>query len=234
MAALLQKLELDIMQANELEEAINLIVKHQIPVAVVHPGLILDAIILRSQYKRMNQNFKIITPVDWPRGDIYGMPKLMGLSVDALSADGFEFMVTPNRSESEIENEMNTLTRFVREHISEIPEIRFVFNTLSNEDENNIKSMAKAIHGIKTPALIRTDYKLKLQVSRANPEVHNNIIDMIKEIVNIPLKISGNMNSVKTIMQCQGASKFAVSLTQIKAIIKEIQRQPEKLKEILS
>jgi len=231
MAVLLQKLELDIMQANELEEAIDLIVKHRIPTAIVHPGLVLDAMIRRSRYKG---DFKIITPVDWPKGDIYGLPKFMGLDVDALNSDGFELMITPSRPESDIKNEMDMLTRFIREHVSAVPEIRFVFNALTNENKDNIKSMAKAVRGVKTPILIRTDHKLKLQVSRANPEIQNDIISMIKKIVDVPLKISGNMNSIKTIMQCQGASKFAVSLTQIRAIIKEIQRQPEKLKEMLS
>ena len=231
MAALLQKLELDIMQANELEEAVDLIVKHRIPTAIVHPGLVLDAMIRRSRYQG---DFKIITPVDWPKGDIYGLPKFMGLDVDALNSDGFELMITPNRPESDIKNEMDMLTRFIREHVSEVPEIRFVFNALTNENKDNIKSMAKAVRGVRTPILIRTDYKLKLQVSRANPEIQNDIISMIKKIVDVPLKISGNMNSIKTIMQCQDASKFAVSLTQIRAIIKEIQRQPEKLKEMLS
>jgi len=231
MAALLQRLELDIMQANELEEAIDLIIKHRIPTAIVHPGLILDAMMHRSRYQG---TFKIITPVDWPKGEVYGLSKFMGLNVDALNSDGFEFMITPNRPESDIKNEMDMLIDFIRNHVSEIPEIRFVFNALTNEDQNNIKSMAKAVRGIRTPTLIRTDYKLKLQVSRANPEIQNDIIGMIKEIVDVPLKISGNMNSIKTIMQCQDASKFAVSLTQIRAIIKEIQRQPEKLKEMLS
>jgi hypothetical protein len=231
MAALLEKLELDVMQANELEEAVNLAVKHRIPSIIVHPGLILDAVMLRSHSRG---DFKIIAPVDWPRGETYGLPKFMGLNVDALDCDGFEFIVTPNRPESDIKNEMSMLTDFVRKHVSEVPEIRFVFNALTNEDTNNIKSMAKAVCAVKIPTLVRTDYKLKLQVSRANPEIQNNIISMIREITNVPLKISGNMNSIKAIMQCQDAAKFAVNLTQVKSIIKELQRQPEKLKEMLS
>ena len=60
------------------------------------------------------------------------------------------------------------------------------------------------------------------------------MINKIKEIISVPVKISGNIKDVKSIMLCIDAIKYAVSLAQIKNIIKEVQRQPDQLKEILN
>src|SRR5688572_15526659 len=224
------RLELDIMQANELYESVELAYKHKFPAIIVHQGLASDAHIARGKVKG---KFKIITPVDWPRGEIFGQTKFRGLSTDAIEADGFEICLTGGKSEGDTRNEAIALTEFIKKHLSEIIEVRFVLGT-SIHDEAIIESMCRGLQHVRTPSMVRTDTQLKLQVSKANPDEHNRIITKIHSIISAPIKLSGNINNVRHITGCPNASRFAVNLAQARTIIKEFQQQPGELKDILA
>ena len=60
---MLNRLEIDVMQANELIEAARLTVKHRLPSMIVHPDLSSEAFIARGQ---MGGKLKIITPAKRP------------------------------------------------------------------------------------------------------------------------------------------------------------------------
>jgi hypothetical protein len=228
---MLNRLEIDVMQANELFEAAQLIVKHKLPAMVVHPDLASEAFIARG---RLGGKFKLITPVDWPKGTTFGMNKMRGLSTDALEVDGFEILLTGGMKLIETRNEAKLLTNFVKQHLDEQLEVRFVLGT-QLRDEANIKTICEALLDVRMPACVRNSTQLKLQVSKANPDVHNSTMEMIGDKIRVPMKIAGNINSFRTLTSCQGASKFGVSLLQAKIIIKEFQQQPnDELREILS
>lgn len=225
----LNKLEIDVMQVNEILEAVEVAHKYKLPAIVVHPGLSSDAIIAKS---RAGAKFKIITPIDWPKGETYGMNKMRGLLMDSLETDGFEFLITPQKTEIETRNEAKVLTEFIKSNLSDAVEVRFVLGSSFRSNEN-ILTMCKGLLNVRTPNFIRTDTQLKLQVGKANPEEHNKLITSIKEIIKVPIKISGNINNLKSIAASPGASRYAVNLTQAKTIIKEFKSQPEQLKEML-
>ena len=229
MTALFNNIEIDVMQSNELADVVELAVKYAIPSIVVHPEISADALLQRIKWQG---KFKILTPVDWPKGECYGDTKLRGLTIDSLNCDGFEFLLTGGRSQIDCQNEMSALTNFVRNHISPIVEIRFVLG--AHHSDENVVDICKAMKSVPSPSCLRTNHQLKLQVSKANPDTHNEMINKIKEIISVPIKISGNIKDIKSMMLCQDAVKYAVSLAQIKNIIKEVQRQPDQLKEILS
>jgi hypothetical protein len=229
MNALFNNIEIDVMQSNELADVAELAVKYAIPSIIVHPEISADALLQRIKWQG---KFKILTPVDWPKGECYGDTKLRGLTIDSLSCDGFEFLLSGGRSQADCQNEMSVLTDFVRNHISPTVEIRFVLG-MHHSDEN-ITDICEAMKFVPSPSCLRTNHQLKLQVSKANPDIHNEMISKIKEIISVPIKVSGNIKDVKSIMLCKDAYKYAVSLAQIKNIIKEVQRQPDQLKEILS
>lgn len=226
----LNKLEIDVMQANELYEAVRLTVKYKLPAMIVHQDLASEAYIARGQ---TNGQFKLITPIDWPKGNIFSTQKMRGLSTDALEVEGFEILLTGNMKMIETRNEVKALTEFVKTYLDETIEIRFVLGTLIR-DEENIKDICEALLDVRMPAYIRNDTQLKLQVSKANPDIHNDTMEMINDTIRIPIKISGNVNGVRTITSCLGASRFAVSLLQAKIIIKEFNQQPEQLRELLT
>lgn len=228
--AIFSRLEIDVMQVGEILEAVELTIKYKLPSIVVHPGLSSDAIIARS---RAGGKFKIITPIDWPKGETFGVNKMRGLSMDSLETDGFEFLLTPNKSETDTRNEARALTEFVKQHLTDQIEVRFVLGSSIRTTENII-SMCKGLLTVRTPSMIRTDTQLKLQVNKANPEEHNRQISMIRETIKAPIKLSGNINNLKSVVSCDNATRFAVNITQARSIIKEFSSQPNQLANILN
>lgn len=228
-SGIFNRLEIDVMQANELLESVQLASKYSFPALVVHPTLATEAIIARAKFKG---KFKIITPVDWPKGEIFGMTKFRGLSTDALEAEGFEFMLTPSKNETETRNEVKVITDFVKTHLNELTEVRFVLG-VTTRDQTNIETMCKGLTKVRPPTLIRTDIGLKIQISKANPELHNQTVETIQKIINIPVKVSGNIGSIRTAAACHNAARLAVNLSQAKTIVREFQQQPDQLRELL-
>lgn len=228
--AVISKLEIDVMNMNEVTEASQYALKYKLPAIVVHPGLSSEAIIARD---RAGGKYNIITPIDWPKGEIFGMNKMRGLYTDNLEADGFEIMLTPDKLELETRNEAKLLTDFIKNRIAEDKEVRFVIGTVSRSEEN-VLSMCKGLLTVRTPAYIRTDHNLKTQVGKANPEEHNRVIELIRSIIRVPMKISGNLNNLKAVVSVPTASRYGVSLSQAKTIIKEFKSQPDRLNELLN
>jgi hypothetical protein len=226
---ILNRLELDVMQANELQEAAELASKYLIPAVVVHPGLSGDAIRARGRAKA---RFKIITPVDWAKGTEFSTNKFRGLSTDAIEADGFEILLTSGVDSGSTKREAMELTKFIKDHLSETTEVRFVLGVFNRSDEE-IDSLLSGLVGVRTPSLIRTDTQLKLQVSRANLEAHLATIEKIRKHIRAPIKVSGNVGSARMMGSIPDMHRLAVSVTQARAIIKEIQQQPEQLRNML-
>jgi len=227
--SIFHKLELDVMQTNELEDAAILATKYNFQGMVVHPLIISDALFVRG---RMQGRYKIFTPVDWPKGENFGMVKLRGLSSDALDVDGFEILLTGGKSMVETRNEAKVLTEFVKKQLSDNIEVRFVLGTSLRTPEN-LELMMEAFKDVRTPSYIRNDHHLKLQVSKANADNHNAFMDQLLGTFRAPVKLSGNINTVRAITACDRAQRFAVNILQARAIIKEFQQQPEQLKSIL-
>ena len=227
--SIFHKLELDVMQTNELEDAAKLAVKYNFQSMVVHPLIISDALFMRG---RMQGRYKIYTPVDWPKGENFGMIKLRGLSSDALDVDGFEILLTGGKTLIETRNEAKALTKFVKQQLSELVEIRFVLGTSLRSPEN-ILDMCEALQDVRAPSCVRNDHHLKLQVSKANADSHNAFMDKLLAVLRVPIKLSGNINTVRAITSCDRAHRFAVNINQARTIIKEVHQQPEQLKSIL-
>jgi len=230
--AITTKIELDIMQAVEMDQAMQLAVIHHMPAVVVHQQLVVAAYALRI---RRQGRFKIIVPIDWPRGDVYGMLKLRGMTADMMQADGYEILLTAGRTEAEIYNEAKVLTDFIRNQISPNAEVRFVLGCFTRS-EDDIVRMARTMKSIPSPALLRTDHHLKMQVTKANVRTHTALLEKLRTETGAPIKLSGNIDSIRTIAGCvaAGASRFAVNLSQAQTIVRDIQRQPDELRQLLA
>jgi len=227
---MITQLEIDVMQANELAEASQLAAKYNLPALVVHQDIASEAYIMRVQQQA---KYKIITPIDWPKGANYGLLKMRGLSTDALEVEGFEILLSDRQSVAEITNEAKILSDFIRNHLTELHEIRFVLGTFVRDDANILR-ICQALKIVRAPNMIRNDIQLKTQIAKANPENHNTIIEQVGSVIKAPIKISGNINNFRTLVQCKRANRFAVNLAQAKTIIKEYQSQPaEELRALL-
>jgi hypothetical protein len=225
------KLEIDVMQVNELLEASELIVKFRLPAMVVHPGLAPDAFAARM---RVRGRYKIIIPIDWPKGENTGHVKFRGVSKQALEADGFEIMITPNKSLLDTKNELIAMTDFIRGYLGEFVEVRFVLgDTVKTPDEIDI--ICNSLIGLRSPAVLRSDTILKVQQNVISSETHHAFANRVRGTgLQAPIKISGNMNNLKSIASAPQAHRYAVNVAQAKNILKEISQQPSELKEILS
>lgn len=229
MATILNKLEIDVMQSSELHEASELAHKHRLSGLVIHPGLVHEAQVARG---RVRGAFQLIVPVDWPKGEVYGMRKMRGLSIDAFDAEGFEIMLTCNVPTDDIHKEAIEITNFIRQHLTDLTEVRFVLSTGSRAAPQ-VLEICRRLLSIPLPALLRNDINTKLQVSRANPDLHNQTVADIHSVIKAPVKISGNINDMRMATACTGAAKFGVSLLQARTIIKEYIQQPDQVMKML-
>ena len=231
MTNVVSMMEIDVLQVTELYEASDLTVKNSLPAMVVHPGLAADALMSRI---RLKGRYKIIIPIDCPKGDLVGVSKFRGVSKEALEADGFEIAFSVgNRSVDELAKDLESTTKFIRMHLGEFVEVRFVANAF-NQTQQEIERFAQAIYKVRVPAFFRNDTTMKIQHNKANPEIHNLFAKTVKDVVNCHVKICGNIGSLKATAACSNVSRFGVSLQQAKTLIKEYQQHPTGLKEILS
>ena len=229
--SILRKLEIDVMQVNELMEASELTKKYSLPALVVHQNLANEALLARM---KVSGQYQLIIPIDWPKGENFGNVKFRGVSKQALEADGYEIMLTPGKSNSDTKNEATTLTKFVKDYLGEFVDVRFVLGNLTREKEE-ISRFCDSLLGIKKPALIRSDTVLKIQQNKANADVHSDFIGIVSSKgLSCPIKLSGNMNNLKSIASAPQAYRYAVNIAQAKTIIKEYSQQPNELREILA
>lgn len=229
--SVLNKLELDVMQINELLDASEIVSKYKMPAMVVHPNLAAEAMAARM---RVKGRYKIIIPIDWPKGENYGNIKFRGVSKSALECDGFEIYLTPNKTENDIKNEAKALTEFIKAHLGDYVEVRFVIGNLS-KNKDDIISMCKGLLAVRSPTLIRSDVSLKLQQNKANTDVHNDFCDTVNTSgFHCPIKLSGNMNNLRSITSAPNVLRYAAGVQQAKIIIKEYTQQPTELREILA
>jgi len=227
--AIINKLEIDVMQCTELREAVELAVVNKFPAIVIHPDLAQEANVYRSVRQG---TFRIITAVDWPKGDRYAMDKLRDMPINALSRDGFEILISERTNPTDIKTEMLTCFEFTRTHLPEVTEIRIVLGAFTRNKEFIVRACNELKH-VPAPDMIRTDHHLRAQQSVANIQAHNDLISLIREHTGRPIKISGNINSAKVVASC-GANRFAVSLKQAKSIVKEVRENPDKIRRLLT
>lgn len=232
--AITTKIEPDVAAASDLDKTCQLAVIHSLPAIVIPAQMLPQA--LAERIKRRG-HFKIIVTIDFPRGEVYGINKMRGLTREAVGADGYEILLTPGKNENENRNEARVLTDLIRTHISDFAEVRFVAHGLTRPEAEAVQ-MAKVMKDIQAPALFRTDTHHKMQVTKANHKTHTALATKIRAVSNLPIKISGNIDSIRMIAGClgglSGAIKFATSFQQLEQIIKDIQKQPDELKDLLA
>ena len=211
------KLEIDVMQMSELSEAIDLSIQYHMPALVVHPDLAAEANLGRG----MRQGrFKIIVPVDWPKGDKFGMAKMQGMRIEALSQDGFEIIVSNKKNASDIKNELLAIDKFIRNQLPPHIEIRVVLETFTRELDE-IARICDVLREVPAPSYVRVDHHIRIQQAKANAKKHKDLVDFVREHTAIPIKLSGNLNTLKIVQSCDPA-RYAVGLKEAKSIIKEV------------
>ena len=223
------KFEIDVLVQKELKEAHDLAVRHSMPALVIHPDLCSQAQFIRA---RERAQYKIITMVDWPKGERTGLDKFMHLGVEAMESDGFEIILNQQTSVDSAIAEIAPIVSFVKRYIARPVEIRFVLQT-TDRPETSWGSQCECLSQVQPPDYVRTTHLTSLQQAKANVVVSAATIESIKAKTTRPIKLSGNVSTVKMLAHCQ-ATRYAVSLKQANDLITELRDHPDRYEEHLN
>lgn len=190
----------------------QLLVKHRVPALVVAPQFIESAIIERQ---KVNGSFSIICSVDFARGNLYAMEKLRPLPKVVQAVNGFDILVSPGRTDKESLNELKTIKHFIQSVYGQMTQIRWTIG-LSTREIEDVQNVLP--HLSKFPvSYIRTDNNLV--VPGVDVEVHRASVQVIREFVPTPIKISGNVTFGVIKEMRQDVARFDVNVSQFKQIL---------------
>ena len=205
----------------DINQLSGFMIKNRIPVVVTEPSFIEPMVLDRS---RFNGQYKIICAIDFFDGKHYALEKIRDLMQVAFLADGFDIMITPNRSDKETLNELRALTEFFRA-LNSLKEIRWTLGLRRGSRESIKRALS---HMKKWPAsYIRTDVNL------VSPGIelmnHLDYIAFIRKEISTPIKVCGNIDFQSILALRQKAARFDVSVMQARRIVKSAQntKSPE-------
>lgn len=195
--------------------AVDLAMKHSCPAIVTLPELVAPFIAARSMRKAM---FKTILLIDAPND--FAMLKLRDLGRDAMAADGFDIVITPRRKPIDCLNEVKSLTEFINQQ-NPLAEIRWSISALTNPESdfvNHLKSLQK--HPC---AMVRTDHRVH---HKATVKQHTEIVNVIRQHVASPIKISGAVDlETYNAFESDKSIRFDVTTDQFNTILKSVNEQ---------
>jgi len=198
------------------------VIKNRVPAIVVDPLYVEASIIERMKHRGQ---YKIICSVDFESGKHYGLEKLRPLPKSIMVADGFDILLTANKSDKEYLNELRILSEFIHDSIHKSKEIRWVLGLRTREQASIIQALP---HFKKWPATyVRTDHNVLPAKQENEYERHARDIQFIRKSTGLPIKISGNIDYETYMKLKSDVKRFDVTLNQAKALIKTAQSVSE-------
>ncbi len=216
MYSITSKLEINLMSGKDDPAFVaNFAQKHRCPTIVTRPEYVAPLMAHRAAH---HGQYLIVTAIDFPTGKSFAMDKFRSLSDDFLAGDGFEILLTDNKTQIESQNEIKALYEFLK-RMNQISEIRFVLGAYTRSREQ----LMSYISGMKKypPRWIRLDQHLIL------PNIaighHSGMVEMVKTHLPYPIKVSGNVD-LETIKTFDGQKvRFDVTVAQAAKILKELE-----------
>jgi deoxyribose-phosphate aldolase len=210
------KLEVNLLNSNTKPEYVSeFVLKNRIPAIVAAPEYIAPLVAHRAV---RNGPYKIICAVDFPSGSNFGMDKIFRTNPDFVGADGFDFLLSSNRTDVELHNEMMAIYNFIKGN-RPFSQIRWVLKLRTHKDAglSALKHMAKA-----PPAFVRLNSEL--EVPKIGVTKHREYIKLARKQVPYPIKVCGNvdLNLIDKLANEVNVKRFDVSLNQAEAIIREL------------
>lgn len=203
----------------------QLFVKHRIPSVVVAPHFIEPIVVERM---KVNGNYSIICAVDFEKGTTYAMEKLRSLPQCVQAVNGFDILVSSKRTDKESLNELKSIYQFIKSVYGKTVQIRWTLGMLTRK----IDEIQNVIpHLISCPAnYIRLDNNLV--IPGVTEEQHRNAITVLRQFIQTPVKVSGNITYEMAINLKSEAARFDVSIEQFNAIVKNVQKRQVEPKEV--
>jgi len=209
-------MELDVQKGNQRDviDSGMFAVKNRCPAIVTVPELIAPMLADKSM---RNGQYVVIAAIDMPGGKLFALDKWRDIGTDVLAADGFEVMLSKNRTPAEYRNEIRTITEFIRGQVNPLAELRFVLQ-VNDRSDVELTEIAKGLASF-PPTYVRTDYRLSIPGGSLD---HKGIVERIRKHVAVSVKVSGNID-YETILELKnvpGIKRFAVSVAQATEALK--------------
>lgn len=217
---LLTKLEINTIDAGvDPASAAEFAQKHRCPSIVVLPIQLAQVV----NHKIANRgNYQIIAAVDFPRGNNFSLDKLMKAGDDISSAEGYDIVLSTERSQIEIKNEVNAITSFLKQ-INPIVDLRWTLK-LHTEDLGKSKEILAMLRSF--PAkYIRIDPHLELP--NVSIDDHIRLFSCVRENIGTPIKLSGNVNLevIKHFAKEYPSTRFDVSPSEAVSIVRALEQE---------
>lgn len=188
--------------------------KHGIQAIVSDPDFIQVLFTDRLRLGCLNR-YKIICAVDFDRGANFALAKLRSLPSYALSADGFDILLSAKRPDKESYNELKVIDEFIH-NLDQLKEIRWSLDFRSRSHADMASCMP---YLIKFPAQFLRTGGAYLQ-TEVSLDSHLDDIQYIRKSVGTPIKVGGNLNLSTIIALKNRAARFDVTMTQARRILK--------------
>lgn len=201
----------------------DLVIKNRVPVIVTDPMYVAA---LRSHRAIRNGQFKIIAAIDFPKGVNFALDKLKRTHPDFAMADGFEVMLSTNRSEIELRNEMKTIYEFLKMQ-NGLADIRWCLGAYTR-DQVQVEKLLKGM-GKFPPSLVRVDQHTDLP--SVDSKRHLEVAKLIRSHVPYPIKLSANVDLalIKTTMSDKDyerlVTKFDMNIDQFKTLLLDLDKE---------
>lgn len=214
------KLELNIIKTNTNPNVVaDFAIKNRIPVIVTPPEYVGAFVMHRGM---RGGQYRIICSVDFPKGRKFALDKLKGVHEDFSMADGYEILLSENRTEIELRNEMKALREFLKQ-INPMMEIRWCLGAHSR-DETNTDAILKGM-GKFAASYVRVEHHLKMP--NVGIDEHKKVCQKVSENVPFPIKISGNVDleMIRGLADQKNIKRFDVDFDMATAIVKALENE---------
>jgi hypothetical protein len=210
------QLEVNLLSANTKPEYVSeFVLKNRIPTIVAYPEYIAPLVAHRAI---RNGPYKIICAIDFPAGSNFAMDKIFRSNPDFVGADGYDFLLSTNRTDIELYNEMMAIFRFIKGN-RPMSQIRWALkmHTHKSQGLSALKHMKKV-----PPAFVRLNSEL--EVPKLGVTKHREYIKLASKQIPYPIKVCGNVDLtlIEKLTGEANVKRFDVSLDQAEAIIREL------------
>jgi len=210
------RLELNIFNPNTNPQYVSdLVIKNRIQTIVTKSEYVAELITHRSA---RNGQYRIICTIDFPDGRNFAMDKLKRSHPDFIAADGFEILLSPDKTEIEARNEMKAIFEFIKMQ-NRLAEIRWCLGSYyrdGDDAERILKNMK-----MYPPSFVRTDPHLK--IPNIGIDEHIEAIKRIQSFIPYPVKVSGNVDlELIHALDEYKVARFDISVDQFKKSVVDL------------
>lgn len=216
------KFELNILNNNTIPNLpliTTFIIKNKIPYIVVKPEMSTAAMVERSS---KNGRFKIIVAIGFDDfGKSFATDKLINIHKDSFAADGFDILITPNKTQNETKNEMISIIDFISK-INTLSEIRFSLHI-----NNDCTGAVKAMNNLPI-SMIRGCQHVELSDNVISKQILLDRVINIRKLTGKSIKIGGNINYEIYKELLKYVTRFDVTYEQARSILRAMELENNK------